>query len=162
MTRAFISVPLPEVVRASFLDLDRTQQGISWSNPEQWHITIQFFEDVDIEKVKNLFSGMNAHKALAVIGPEVARLGKEVLVVPVDGLSDLVEEVRATMSTESSVEALPYVGHITLGRIKKNLDAELEGRSVEGSFQVNRLLLVESYPTPSGHTHCVIGSQSLR
>ena len=161
MTRAFISVPLPESVRATLLNLDRTQQGISWSAPEQWHITIHFFEDIDIEKVKSLFFSMKAQRAVAMIGPEVRRLGEEVLVVPVNGLSGLEEDVRVTMSIQRSPESLPFFGHITLGRIKQTLNVELEGKRVEGSFKVNRLLLVESQATPSGHEHSVVGSKLL-
>ena len=161
MTRAFISVPLPEMIRANLLELDRTQQGISWSPPGQWHITLQFFEDVDIKKVKELLLGMKAQGAVATIGPRVTRLGEEVLVVPVNGLSRLAEQVRSTMSPQSSGVSLPYVGHITLGRIKKIINADLEGVRIEGSFRVTELLLVESRGTPNGYSHSVVGSQRL-
>ena len=154
-------MPLPESVRATLLNLDRTQQGISWSAPEQWHVTIHFFEDIDIEKVKSLFFGMKAQRAVAIIGPEVRRLGEEVLVVPVNGLSVLEEDVRVAIPIQRSNESLPFFGHITLGRIKQTLTVDREGKRVEGSFKVDRLLLVESQVTPSGHKHSVVGSQLL-
>ena len=113
------------------------------------------------DRVKSLFFSMKAQRAVAMIGPEVRRLGEEVLVVPVNGLSGLEEDVRVTMSIQRSPESLPFFGHITLGRIKQTLNVELEGKRVEGSFKVNRLLLVESQVTPNGHKHSVVGSQLL-
>lgn len=161
MTRAFIAVPLPEVIRTSLLNLDRSQEGIRWSAPEQWHITIQFFEDVDIQKLKCLFLSIRARGVVATMGPRITRLGQEVLVVPVDGVLPLAESVQAMMSSQTSSKPLPYIGHITLGRIKKNLTPKLEGSSVEGSFQVDRLILVESQVTPNGHKHSIVESQML-
>ena len=161
MARAFISVPLPEVIQTSLLNLDRSQEGIRWSAPEQWHITIQFFEDVDIQQLKWLFLSIRARGVVATMGPRVTRLGQEVLVVPVDGLLPLVENVQATMSSQTSSKQLPYIGHVTFGRTKKNLTPRLEGKSVEGSFQVDRLLLIESQVTRDGHEHSIVESQML-
>jgi 2'-5' RNA ligase len=141
--------------------LDRSQEGIRWSAPEQWHITIQFFEDVDIQQLKWLFLSIRARGVVATMGPRVTRLGQEVLVVPVDGLLPLVENVQATMSSQTSSKQLPYIGHVTLGRTKKNLTPRLEGKSVEGSFQVDRLLLIESQVTRDGHKHSIVESQML-
>ena len=161
MTRAFISVPVPELIRTNLLELERTERGISWSSSEQWHITIQFFEKSNIEKLERLFLQIEASKAVGTLGPRVTRLDHRILMVPVGGLSGVADQVRTTMAPQSSGDHLPFVGHITLGRMKATENAQLEGAWVEGVFQVDRLLLIESRIGPKGHTHTVVATQPL-
>ncbi len=161
MTRAFISVPLPESIRSNLLELDRTERGISWSSSKQWHITIQFFEKVNIEKLERLFLQIEASKAVGTLGPRVSRLDHRILMVPVGGLAGVADQVRTTMALQSSGDQLPFVGHVTLGRMKATENAQLEGAWVEGVFQADRLLLIESCIGSKGHTHTVIATQPL-
>ena len=76
MTRAFIAVPLPESIRANLLELDRSQQGIRWSSPDRWHITVRFFEHADMGQLKQLFFQMEAQETVGRLGPRVSRLGR--------------------------------------------------------------------------------------
>lgn len=161
MTRAFIAVPLPESIRANLLLLDRSEQGISWSCPNRWHITIQFFEDADMGHLERLFFQIEAQEAVASLGPRVSRLGQQILMVPADGLSGVADQVRTATAPQGSNDHFPFVGHITLGRMKETGGAALEGAPIEGVFRVNQLLLVESRIDSGGHTHTVVGSQPL-
>lgn len=161
MTRAFIAVPLPESIRANLLELDRSQQGIRWSSPDRWHITVRFFEHADMGQLKQLFFQMEAQETVGRLGPRVSRLGGQILIVPVGGLSVLAEQVRAATAPQGSNDQLPFVGHITLGRMKEIGSAELEGTPIEGVFGVDQLLLVESRIDSGGHAHTVVGSQPL-
>ncbi|PDH67983.1 MAG: hypothetical protein CNE88_06360 [Acidimicrobiales bacterium MED-G01] len=161
MTRAFIAVPLPESIRANLLELDRSEQGISWSFPDRWHITIQFFENADMGQLERLFCQIEAQEAVGSLGPRVSRLGKQILMVPVDGLSDVAEEVRTATASHGSHDQLPFVGHITLGRMKETDSAEIEGTPIEGVFRADRLLLVESRIDSGGHAHTVVDSRPL-
>ena len=158
MTRAFIAVPLPESIRASLLMLDRSEQGISWSSPNRWHITLQFFEDADMGHLERLFFQIEAQEAVGSLGPRVRRLGQRILMVPVDGLSGVANQVRTATAPQSSNDQLPFVGHITLGRMKETGSAALEGTPIGGVFRVNQLLLVESRIDSGGHAHTVVGS----
>ncbi|MDP6862139.1 MAG: hypothetical protein QGH80_00495 [Acidimicrobiales bacterium] len=161
MTRAFIAVPVPESIRASLLMLDRSEQGISWSSPNRWHITLQFFEDADMGHLERLFFQIEAQEAVGSLGPRVRRLGQRILMVPVDGLSGVANQVRTATAPQSSNDQLPFVGHITLGRMKETGSAALEGTPIGGVFRVNQLLLVESRIDSGGHAHTVVGSQPL-
>ena len=161
MARAFIAVPLPESIRANLLELDRSQQGIRWSSPERWHITIRFFEDAAMGQLEQLFFQIEAQEAVGSLGPRVSRLGEQILIVPVGGLSVLVDQVRAATAPQRSNDQLPFVGHIPLGRMKEAGSAELEGTAIEGVFRVDQLLLVESRIESGGHAHTVVGSQPL-
>ena len=161
MARAFIAVPLPESIRANLLELDRSQQGIRWSSPERWHITIRFFEDAAMGQLEQLFFQIEAQEAVGSLGPRVSRLGEQILIVPVGGLSVLADQVRDATAPQGSNDQLPFVGHITLGRMKEAGSAELEGTAIEGVFRVDQLLLVESRIESGGHAHTVVGSQPL-
>ena len=161
MARAFIAVPLPQSICANLLELDRSQQGIRWSSPGRWHITVRFFEDADMGQLEQLFFQIEAQEAVGSLGPRVSRLGEQILIVPVGGLSVLAEQVRAATAAQGSNDQLPFVGHITLGRMKETGSAELEGTPIEGVFGVDQLLLVESRIGSGGHAHTVVASRSL-
>jgi len=138
--------------------LDRSEQGISWSSPNRWHITLQFFEDADMGHLERLFFQIEAQEAVGSLGPRVRRLGQRILMVPVDGLSGVANQVRTATAPQSSNDQLPFVGHITLGRMKETGSAALEGTPIGGVFRVNQLLLVESRIDSGGHAHTVVGS----
>ena len=73
----------------------------------------------------------------------------------------MAEQVRAATAAQGSNDQLPFVGHITLGRMKETGSAELEGTAIEGVFGVDQLLLVESHIGSGGHAHTVVASRSL-
>jgi 2'-5' RNA ligase len=112
-------------------------------------------------QLEQLFFQIEAQEAVGSLGPRVSRLGEQILIVPVGGLSVLAEQVRAATAPQGSSDQLPFVGHITLGRMKETGSAELEGTAIEGAFRVDQLLLVESRIDSGGHAHTVVGSQPL-
>ena len=162
MIRAFISAPLDEKTRAELGRLDREQLDIRWSQPEQWHITIQFFDHVNLDELQRRFARIEAFQATGVLGPRITRLGARNLVVPVDGLSTLANRVRESMRSLAPKDQLPFVGHVTLGRIRDNsVPVALEGVPVQGEFQVGHLMLMKSFIGSEGARHTVIDSKQL-
>jgi len=160
--RAFISASLDEKTRAALSRLDREQLDIRWIQPEQWHITIQFFSHVNLDELRPRFSRIEAFQATGILGPRVTRLGARNLVVPVDGLSTLANRVRESMRPLASKGQLPFVGHITLGRIRDDsAPLALEGVAIQGEFQVDRLMLMKSVTGPEGARHTIIDSKQL-
>ena len=112
-------------------------------------------------QLEQLFFQIEAQEAVGSLGPRVSRLGEQILIVPVGGLSVLADQVRAATAPQGSNDQLPFVGHITLGRMKEAGSAELEGTPIEGVFRVEQLLLVESHIGSGGHAHTVVASRSL-
>ncbi len=154
MARAFISVPVPSEAVAHIRRLKRTQQGIRWTDLSQWHVTLCFFERCDIEEVGKRFSQIKANPVSAVFGPRVRVLGQNNLVIPVKGLSNMARQVQQAIHPHNSEEnQFPFVGHLTLGRLKGVTQAEIENARIEGSFNVNELELVQSFLGSSAPTH---------
>ena len=162
MTRAFISAPVPSEVAANLRRLDRTQPGIRWTDPDQWHITLQFFECCRIEEVEKRFSQIKANPSIGLLGPQVSLLGRSNVVVPIGGLSDLAYQVQNAMTPQDLMKKqFSFVGHLTLGRLKDATHAELKDTPVTGSFSVNELELIQSVLGTAGPTHTTINRLSL-
>src|SRR5262249_42292566 len=127
--RLFIAISLaPEVVEA----LDRlshslrsTSDGLRWSSPETWHITLQFLGETSIENYGCVTQRLGAIKSSAVpiwlhgtcffdrggvffagvnVSPELRELEKLV--------------VAATAQCGIVAEDRPYHPHVTLARAK--------------------------------------------
>jgi 2'-5' RNA ligase len=160
--RAFISAPIPAQVVVELRRLNRSQPEVRWTNPDQWHVTLQFIEHCDIEVVEESFLQITAKSPTAVLGPRIALLGKNNLVVPVGGLTDLAHQVQKSMEPHESLKnQFSFVGHLTLGRLKDANRAELEGTPLLGSFVVTELELVQSVLGAGGPTHTTVNRLSL-
>ena len=161
MARAFISAPLDQKTEERLLRLDRGQADIKWIQPKQWHITMQFFDSVNLDELCDRFARIEAQQATGVLGPRVTQLGHRNLVVPVRGLSLVADHVRKSTGQLAPKDQLPFSGHITLGRTGRTSVPEILGADVRGSFRVERLLLIESVIGSTGAIHTVIDSRSL-
>jgi 2'-5' RNA ligase len=170
--RLFVGIPLTATVIAELsaisVRLRSKGDGLRWSAPESWHITLQFLGNTDPE----------------TYGCTVARL-REVKVAPVpvalEGLGffdragvffagvrmtpelALLQErvARATEQCGFVPETRPFQPHITLARGKGNGEkrglAELRARIVRQPnftrFVANEFLLYESFLGPGGARH---------
>ena len=162
MVRAFISAPIPAQVVVELRGLNRSQPEVRWTNPDHWHVTVQFFGHCDIEVVEKNFLEIRAKSSTAVLGPRISRLGKSNLVLPIGGLTGLARQVQESMEPQKSPKhQLPFVGHLTLGRIKDANRANLEGTPFSGSFVVTELQLVQSVLGGEGPTHTTVNRLQL-
>ena len=162
MVRAFISAPIPGQVVVELRRLNRSQPEVRWTNPDQWHVTLQFIEHCDIEVIEESFLQITAKSSTAVLGPRVSLLGKNNLVVPIGGLMDLAHQVQKSMEPHEPLKnPFSFVGHLTLGRLKDANRAELEGTPLSGSFVVSELELVQSVLGAGGPTHTTVNRLSL-
>ena len=162
MVRAFISAPIPAQVVVELRRLNRSQPEVRWTNPDQWHVTLQFFGHCDIEVIEKNFLQIRAKSSTAVLGPRISRLGKNNLVVPIGGLTDLARQVQKSMEPQESLEhQIPFAGHLTLGRLKDDNRAKLEGTPLSGSFVVTELQLVQSVLGVEGPTHTTVNRLRL-
>ena len=151
--RLFVAVwPTDEVV-ALLRSLERPD-GVRWTSPEQWHVTLRFLGDVPASSVPALADALPAGPAgTAVVGPATARLGPSVLVVPVAGLDDLAAEVRRrTLPLVPASERRGFRGHLTLARARRGskVPPALAGTPFSATWPVRRLSLVRSELTAAG------------
>jgi 2'-5' RNA ligase len=137
--------------------LERPQwPGLRWTPAAQWHVTLRFFGEVDVDQGVDAGAGLaraarNAGPVVAEMGPVVGRIGRNVLQVPVVGLDDV---AGAIISSTAEIGQAPgprgFSGHITLARNRgKTPLSELEGAPVIGRWEVEEVSLVASLA--SGH-----------
>jgi RNA 2',3'-cyclic 3'-phosphodiesterase len=91
----------------------------------------------------------------ATLGPAVTRLGRQVLVVPVDGLVALAAAVtEATADLGRPPDPRPFTGHVTLARARGRrggaVPRSLTGTPIAEHWQVGDVRLVRSHLGSSG------------
>ena len=153
-SRLFLAVwPPPEVV-ADLAALPRPERpGLRWTPAAQWHMTLRFFGDAEVEEARAVSGSALGAAALAGpvvarLGPEVGRYGHRVLQVPVGGLEPLAAVfIPATAGVGRPPERRPFSGHLTLARQRgRGSLSELVGTRIAGSWRVGEVTLVASVP----------------
>ncbi|HVE47583.1 MAG TPA: RNA 2',3'-cyclic phosphodiesterase [Acidimicrobiales bacterium] len=148
--RAFVAVWSPPEVVASLSELARPEvEGLRWTGPDQWHVTLRFLGEVDEDEAASAFGTISAGSpVVAEMGPATGRFGRRVLHVPVSGLDDLAAAtVAATAGIGQPPEHRRFVGHITLARARHPRGVDLRplaGASIAGRWVVPEITLVAS------------------
>ena len=174
MIRSFLAIELPEAIRRKIeevqKDLKLSHADVRWVNPENIHLTLKFFGNIDESRVdpivKSLKGPVQTTSPFSVSirgmgsfphfkNPRVIwmglREGKEVLAA----LQKSADGELIKIGFEQ--EGRDFHPHLTLGRVKSNRGRdELIGRMEKyreeefGNFRVERLVLFESDLKPSG------------
>jgi 2'-5' RNA ligase len=169
--RLFIGIPLAAAVTRQLAvlrsRLERPGDGLRWSSPESWHITLQFLGATSVTQYATVVE--NLHGVIAAsVSIRLECLGSfdraGVLFVGVEttpGLASLQQRVMvATALCGFKPEDRPYHPHITLARNKgrsnglRNLKPQIEALASSAprfsAFTASEFLLYESLPCPSG------------
>ena len=92
--------------------------GVRWTGRAQWHVTLRFLGEADESVVRQALDGVEAPVVEAHLGPEVRRLGRGVLCIPVSGLDAVAAAViDATRSIGRPPEHRDFRGHLTMARV---------------------------------------------
>jgi RNA 2',3'-cyclic 3'-phosphodiesterase len=164
--RLFIGIPLaPVVVEELALLTERLKSpsdGLRWSAPAGWHMTLQFLGNTSAEQYARLVPALRQIRVSAFevqleppgifdragvffagvrLSPELVRLQELV--------------VAATQPCGFVPEDRPYHPHITLARSVdgprlRGLKARLGGGTKFSGFRAAEFLLYESFPGPGG------------
>jgi 2'-5' RNA ligase len=142
--RLFIALPLPEPLRQAILPWQRAAQrllpeGLRWTPPEQWHLTLRFLGDVDPEEVPLLTEALQT----ACAGQRILRLSFEgcgcfpspdrprVLWLGLAGelaaLETFQSRVQQLTASWGQREDRPFRAHLTLARIREASPAARQG-----------------------------------
>lgn len=182
--RLFVAVWPPPPVVDVVAALDRpAMDGVRWTGPAQWHVTLQFLGEVGESTVSGLVSALASAAAglapaTAVLGSSLASFGPSVLYVPVDGLAAWASAVEGAVaasgraaggsSAGSATERVgPFVGHLTVGRGRRGRGAArgdvrpLVGRTVGGrpvSWVAEAFTLERSELGHGGATYTTVAS----
>ena len=135
--------------------------GVRWLWPEQWHATLRFLGRADPDEVRAVMADWAAAwtggSPTAVLGPATEVLGDAVVVVPVAGLDDLATSVvAATAHLGEPPESRPFVGHVTVCRVREAPPAGSAGRPVAASFPVDEVVLFHSRTLSTGAVYEVL------
>ena len=155
--------PSDEVVEAIAALPRPPANGVRWTTPSQWHVTLRFYgqvEEAEVEALSYALAGVAGRNArcTATVGPEVARFGRGIVQVPVAGLDALAgDTVRSTATFGEPPETRPFAGHLTLARARRGGDVRpLTGAPIDCSWTVDELTLVRSTTSRDGATYDVL------
>ncbi len=156
--RLFIAVWPPAATVDHLRDLRRDDAtGTRWIPPDIWHVTLRFLGAADPAAVAERLDATPLPPAVATLGPAVTRLGQGLVVVPVWGLDDLAAAVQAaTHDLGRPPDDRPFMGHLTLARLQGRNACEAIGLPVEGRFEVDGIVLVDSATTPDGADYRIL------
>ncbi len=147
MSRVFIAVWPPEEVVDVVEALHRpVDLGGRWTRRDQWHVTLRFLGDVELEPVVDALAGVGDGPVVARLGPSVEQLGRGVLHVPVAGLERLAADVvERTAGIGRPPEDRPFLGHLTLARLAGRPPDGVVGQPVAGEWTVDAIHVVGSH-----------------
>ena len=172
--RAFLAIPLPrqlqEAIRVIQSELQASIAEARWTRPENLHLTLHFFGEIEQETLEKLkvsvlsVKGCQRPFQVEVKGlgafpdpyrPRVIWLGLE----PRDQIEQLHRATEQCLSHAGlTTDSRPYSPHLTIGRL---LGGKLDLTELFSSMQqktiaplaVDRLILYESRLRPEGAQH---------
>lgn len=167
--RLFIGIPLAaqviEELSAICRRLRSDSDGLRWSSPESWHITLQFLGETPSDRYDCLLSRLRELESPRVsvrlerldvfdrvgvfhagvgVSPELALLQRRI--------------TAATAQCGFGAETRPYHPHVTLARVKGNkrghslheLKSNAGGQPHLTGFLAHEFLLYEAFLSPAG------------
>jgi 2'-5' RNA ligase len=164
--RLFVAIrPPPEVVDA-LAALPRPEaKPVRWTSPDQWHVTLRFFGNVDdAAPITSALTGALRDVAPlpVTIGPRAGLLGRQVVYVPVTGLTDIASTlVEATKAFGDPPSTRRFRGHLTLARMKGGF-VDLASLALEGSWTVRDIELIRSHLGRGGARYETVERFELR
>lgn len=152
MARLFVAVWPPNHTLDHLAGLPRADDSaVRWTTRDQWHVTLRFVGDEDPDRLSESLSKVEATATTATVGPRVRLLGDKAVVVPVAGLDELAVSVRRSTDHLGGLpDPRPFVGHITLARLRRGGSCGLTGATVDDTFEVSEVALVASETHPDG------------
>lgn len=156
--RLFIAGWPPEQVASQLAHLvGAAETGVRWVPAHDLHVTLRFLGSADEDAVSEGLVATDLPVAQARLGPAVTLFSSEVVMVPVAGLDELVLAVSAaTADCGSPPDPRPFVGHLTLGRLRRGARSGLIGVPVSALFAVDEVSLVSSTLTQSGPNYRIL------
>ena len=145
MTRLFVAAWPSAAVKAALGDLPAgDERGVRRVSPANWHVTLRFVGEADIDELRWLLADVRLPRATATLGPVIEPLGRRQVVVPVDGVDELAHAVHRATIVVGARSTRPFVGHLTIARLRPRARTSLIGVPISTSFVVDEIALVAS------------------
>ena len=134
-----------------------------WTVPEQWHVTMRFFGEADIDDALEACGRIDAVACDVTLGPRVERLGRGVVMAPVHGLDAIaLAVIDATSGAGRRPDDRPFRGHVTLARTKGAARCALVDQPVSATWRATEITLVRSDLHPHGARYTTVETFALR
>ena len=154
MARLFVAVWPDADALGAVSGLPRPRRaGVRWTDPHDWHVTLRFIGEAPSDEISRRLGEAALPAATLSYGPRVTLLGDRVLVVPVAGAEQLAAAVDRCTDEIGQTDRRPFVGHLTLARLRPGVGVGLAGTAVDAVQRVDRVALVASELGPSGPTY---------
>jgi 2'-5' RNA ligase len=179
--RSFIAINLPEELKKklgeAILKLKKINPdyAIRWVEPENLHLTLHFFGDLDEKQIAQVEEGIEEiakHiKSFEMTTGDFGCFPNEqtphvifISVKDTDAIHKLIGQIEVMLENLGyKVDARPWQAHLTLGRIKDRAKCQTSGVECEPMrFEVKSVELMESQLTPEGSIYSVIKSFPLK
>jgi 2'-5' RNA ligase len=185
--RLFIAVDISDEARKrvreyiEVLKANARETRVSWTKPENLHLTLKFLGDVDQSRIVLLTTALEQIvKALSPIDLEISGTGvfpstgkPKVLWIGVDDVSG--DLAKAAQSIEEACDKLGFARedrkfspHLTIGRVREPSHArELAEQHLENGFAsiqfpVSEIVLYESKLSPAGSIYTPLVKAKLQ
>jgi 2'-5' RNA ligase len=159
MSRLFLAVHPDDATRDLLEALDRSPApGVRWVPPDQWHVTLRFWADADPGEIIEAVDAVRLPEVAIELGPVVSRMGPVAVVLPAAGADPLAGAVLAATNGIPPTEHRPFVGHLTLARLRNRAACGVTGERFGSRFVADSVELVESELLPTGARHRVVRS----
>jgi RNA 2',3'-cyclic 3'-phosphodiesterase len=161
--RLFVAVIPPSDVLDVLEAIPREPRDhVRYTTREQWHVTLRFLGDADIAHASAALERVDARAVDASLGPRVERLGRTVAMVPCAGLDEIAASVfRTTADIDHPIEARPFLGHLTIARMKNARGCPATGFGVATTFTVTEVHLVRSRLASEGARYEIVSKRAL-
>jgi|TARA_R110002110_G_scaffold248855_1_gene465022 2'-5' RNA ligase len=165
MSRLFLAVwPTANVVEMLTELPRKDQQGVRFVAPENWHATLRFLGEADIDDVCEAMNRAELPAAVARVGPAIDMLGTHSAMAPVSGIDPLSAAVVEATAGLGSLDPRPtFTGHITIARVKRGaIVRKVVGMLCQAEFDVDEVALVESRLHPDGARYATVATWPTR
>ena len=170
--RLFVAIDPPDAVRAVLAEIPERLSGVSWTPPEQYHLTLRFIGEVEEERLAGIESALGQVRVepflIGVEGvgtfPPTPRSPK-VVWAGVGSAHPRLFQLRqkvddALLATGLDIDVRTFEPHFTLGRCARDCSATGVRRFLRGRedfagpmFRVEAFMLFKSELKPSGAVH---------
>jgi 2'-5' RNA ligase len=181
--RLFIAIELPEGVHTALaasqakLRASLGGGGVSWTKPENFHLTLKFIGEWPEQRVVELCESLREilvpalELSLGLAGALPPRGAARVLVVDLVGDVERLVELAAEIDDRCHAVGVPREGrkyrpHVTLGRMRppRRVERELFAAATpkaSGSFRIAEFVLMHSALSPKGSRYTRVASFPL-
>lgn len=159
MTRLFAAAWPPADVVSELRTLDRPDEpGVRWVPEVNWHITVRFFGEADLDDVATRLEAASLPRATVHLGPRIGRLDVRQIVVPARGVDELAAAVRDATSGVGEIDRRRFRGHLTLARTRPRAPSLMIGAPFTASWEIGEVAVVESDLRPTGVVYTTVAS----